>query len=89
MMQASRLLVVPAVPVVLTRAEMPAQLLSPFKVNVGTAQPGNSKVASATAQQRQPSTAAAAVVVVPPQQQHALVAVAAAEQVLSGLRPKP
>jgi hypothetical protein len=64
MMPALHLSVEKVETVVLTVVEIPVQLLSLFKVNVGTARPGNSKVASAMAQQRQPSTAAAAVVVV-------------------------
>jgi hypothetical protein len=72
---------------VLTQAEMAVQLVSPLKVNVGTAQPGNSKPALATAQQLLSSTVAPVVAAVPPQQGHAQAAAAEAVAARCGLQP--
>jgi hypothetical protein len=68
---------------------MAVQLVNLPKVNVGTARPGNSKVASAVALPLGSSTVAPVVAVVPPQQQHAQVVVAEAVAARCGLLQRP
>lgn len=84
-MQASLLQVERAVTVEPIRAEMVVQLLSLFKDNVGTARPGSSKDASATALQLHSSTVEVVAVEVLHRLQHAQVEAVEAVLVRYGL----